>query len=105
MAGKILIADDDGALRALLVHVVRRAGFEAVEAADGNMVLLRLAQRGVALALLDAVMPEKEGIETLLEIRRSHPHLPVVVMSGGGRAEAGDPLSLAMSCGATAVAS
>lgn len=70
-----------------------------------DMILPRMMQSIAAagdydLVLMDLIMPDKEGIETILELRRKKPHLKIVAMSGGGRVHGYDPLKLAHECGA-----
>jgi DNA-binding response OmpR family regulator len=79
----ILVVDDEESMRNLLCRTLRRAGHENVDlAADGQEALEKLAGSDFALVILDVVMPRLGGIETLMEIRRTHPSLEVIVVSG-----------------------
>jgi PAS domain S-box-containing protein len=79
---KILVVDDDAEVRRFLSRELTVAGYQVAEAANGHEALDRLREVPIALALIDLVMPEKEGIETIREVSRLHPGLPMVAMSG-----------------------
>jgi DNA-binding response OmpR family regulator len=105
---RILVIEDQEMLRATIRMVLEGAGHQidvAVDGADG----LRQARRShFALVLCDVFMPNKDGIATLTELRRTDASVPVIMMSGGSprRLRAGDPddmdyLQLAEQLGAT----
>lgn len=79
---KILIIDDDPGTRRMVSRILRRAGHEVVEAQDGIEGTLRFAADHPDLVITDIVMPGKEGIETILDLRRQSPSLPILVISG-----------------------
>ncbi len=85
----VLVVDDEAALRRLQRKNLERADFEVLEACDGDEALRVLEDEVVDIVLIDLVMPNKEGLETLSEIGKRWPKLPVVTMSGGGRGGAG----------------
>lgn len=101
MKPRILLVEDESALRELLEAVLRRAGFRVSAAANGREAMAILGENEVALVITDIVMPEQEGIETILRIRRVQPHLPIIAMSGGGHVEPAQYLSIAKTAGAT----
>jgi DNA-binding NtrC family response regulator len=80
----VLVIDDEQDVRELTAKMVQRAGLESLEAGGGRagLALLREPACEIDLVLLDLTMPGFGGEETLAEIRRSHPQLPVVLMSG-----------------------
>ena len=80
---RILLVDDDDALRSVLRRALERAGYMVFEAADGRAALRVIAEGPVALVITDLVMPDMEGLELIRSLRRSHPVLPVIVISGG----------------------
>jgi CheY-like chemotaxis protein len=82
---RILLVDDDSAVRALLRFWLEDAGFEVLEAANGGEALADLKKAD--LLLTDIIMPEKEGVELIREARRSRPALPIIAMSGSSFAE------------------
>ena len=100
---RILIVDDDPICRAIAGEALSAAGHDCREADDGDVALARLATESVDLVLTDLLMPNKEGIETIMEIRRRWPAIRIVAMSGGsGRAEPDRLLRMAASLGADA---
>jgi DNA-binding response OmpR family regulator len=104
MNKSILIVDDDRQLRLMLRHILSREGFEVSEAADGFGAIQNIMSAGrYDVVLMDIIMPDKEGIETILEIRKKKPQQKIIAMSGGGRMRDYDPLKLARDCGANFV--
>ena len=81
---KILIGEDELEVRAYLEMAVKCLGYSVEMAQDGDEVLSCLQAPGSApdVVLLDLMMPNRDGIETLKEIRRVHGSLPVIVVSG-----------------------
>ena len=96
----ILLINDDIPLRTALKRALRFAGFEVLEAGHGREGLIHLAAHPVHLVLTDILMPEMEGVETILHLRRQRPDLRIIAMSGGSRFDAGVCLQLAKSSGA-----
>lgn len=86
-SGRILIVDDEAEIRKLLRQFLEAAGYTVVEAPDGRRAVSAVDAGGVALVITDLVMPEKEGIETIREMRQRHPEVKIIAMSGafGGR--------------------
>src|SRR5688572_234064 len=82
---RILVIDDDEQVRALLYEILDRAGFKVVEATNGVEGLKLYRAQPADLVITDLIMPEKEGVETILELRREFPDVRVVAISGGGR--------------------
>jgi hypothetical protein len=85
--GRILVVDDEVEIRRLLCQFLVGAGYEVSESSDGRQAVAEVDAGGVALVITDLVMPEQEGIETIREMRRRHPAVKIVAMSGafGGR--------------------
>ncbi len=79
---RILIVDDDSSIRALTVGILRRAGYETVEAEDGEAVLDLLDQdQRFSLIISDIYMPRMTGISLLKELQKCCPHIPVIISS------------------------
>lgn len=98
---RILLVDDDESLRKMLRITLAKMGYHVIEAANGNEAL-RLCQVEIPdLVLTDLIMPEKEGLETITELRRLYPGLKIIAMSGGGRGSAVDYLKFAAKMGAS----
>ena len=98
---RILLVDDDAGIRDLLEAVLTEAGFEVIAAADGDEAL-RLWRKlnGADLAIVDMLMPHKDGIETIIELKTHSPAVPIIAMSGGGRNMGLDILGNAKTLGA-----
>lgn len=96
----ILLVEDDIQLRSMLKIVLDRAGHEVQEAGNGKEALELYSTSPSDLIVTDLVMPDKEGLETILEFRRSYPNVKIIAMSGGGRTGAQNYLELAKKFGA-----
>jgi CheY-like chemotaxis protein len=96
----VLIVDDDKLVLAMFKIAFEGSGYTVVLAENGNMALSQLENRPIDLVLLDILMPEKEGLETLLEARERFPDVPIFAMSGGGRVGKHDFLAVAKKFGA-----
>ncbi len=97
----ILLVEDDEQLRPLLRLVLERGGHQVQEAGNGKEALEIYLRHPADLVLTDLVMPDKEGLETILELRRIYPDVKIIAMSGGGRTGGGKSyLELARKFGA-----
>jgi two-component system OmpR family response regulator len=81
VVAEILVVDDEPSIRSLLGETLRIAGFNPAMASDGKSALEDIRMRNFDLILLDINMPRISGFETLKEIRRIQPDLPVIVLS------------------------
>ena len=99
---RVLVADDDELIREIVHRTLTAAGHEVVEASDGRSCEEQIERRLPDLVIIDIVMPEKEGIEVIADIRGRHPKLKILAISGGGRASGDDFLALAKRFGANA---
>jgi len=99
MAAILVIEDDD--LHALfLKQKLERSGYSVTLAANGMEGLRQYQQHGADLIITDLIMPEKEGIETIQELVRLNPNLPIIAISGGGRNQPDAYLEIASKLGA-----
>ena len=97
---RILIIDDDVAVRTTVRHLLERAGYQIVEAGDGREGSRMLD--GVDLVITDLLMPEVDGVDLLGMIRREGRTVPVIAMSGGGKVDSKSYLDVARALGAFA---
>jgi DNA-binding response OmpR family regulator len=98
---RILVVDDNAAMRRSLGEILTRAGHEVIQAADGAEAFRISRDADVHLVILDLFMPVKDGIETLRELRKRAPGVPIIAISGGGADESGvDLLKAAVLLGA-----
>lgn len=81
----ILIIDDDPQMRRVVLRILATAGHEVIEAKDGKEGLALFQARHPSLVVTDLLMPEKEGIETIRELRNASATLPILAISGGGQ--------------------
>ena len=79
---RILVIDDEPQVRRLIRQMLSRAGHEVAEAADGAEGLESIRVQAPDVIITDILMPNKEGIETIREVRREVPTLPILVISG-----------------------
>ena len=81
---RVLVVDDEANMRRVLCKLVRRDGFETVEAANGVAALEILAETEVDVVLTDLKMPQMNGIELLAELRRRRVGIPVILLTAHG---------------------
>jgi DNA-binding NtrC family response regulator len=100
---RVLVIDDDEQVRSILAQFLEHAGHVALTASDGDEGIRVFHRERVDLVVTDIVMPRKEGIETIIELRTIRPDLKIIAMSGGGLAEGAPYLGFARQLGADAV--
>jgi CheY-like chemotaxis protein len=100
---RILLIDDYPDIRLVVRLALCQVGHEVLEAGNGEEGLRLADGGGIDLVLCDLFMPEKDGLETIRELTRDHPGLPVVAMSGGGGDGRLDVLPVARHLGAVAL--
>lgn len=99
MMPSILIIDDDESLRASMRRTLRKEEYTIIEASEGRQGMKQLERSPADLILLDMFMPDKDGLETIMELRRTHPGIRVIAMSGGGFKGTVDVLHIAKKLG------
>src|SRR5262245_48739668 len=88
MAGeRILLVDDEKSIRTTLAAILNEEGYRPVSVGSGPEALTRLGEEVPDLVILDIWLPDMDGIETLAEVKRQWPELPVVMISGHGTTE------------------
>ena len=97
---RILVIDDDEFVNGMIVQLLSEAGYEADGACDGISGLTFLQSKQFDLVVTDIVMPEKEGIETIIAIRNMNKTLPIIAISGGGKIDPQQYLRMAQDFGA-----
>ena len=101
--GKILIIDDEPHILLMLKKMLERAGYEVDLASNGVEGMELFKKESADMVITDIIMPEKEGIETIREMRRLSPKLKIIAMSGGGKISADNYLETAKIFGASKV--
>jgi DNA-binding response OmpR family regulator len=79
-----LVVEDETPIRRGVMDALRAAGYKPIEALDGNAGLAAALQPGLDLVLLDLVLPGRDGMELLAELRRARPTLPVIILTARG---------------------
>lgn len=97
---KILVIDDDPIVRNTIARILNRAGYDLLVAPDGRQGLALFESEYPEVVITDLIMPEKEGIETIREIRGMRPDAKIIAISGGGRLGNTDYLLMAAKFGA-----
>jgi len=97
---KILLVDDDTLVRTSLAYALEDAGHDVVQSGNGDEGLAALKRETFDAVVLDILMPEREGIETIREIRKTWTTLPVLAISGGDKTGWSDFLRMASVLGA-----
>jgi DNA-binding response OmpR family regulator len=100
---RILVIDDDEIMNEMMVQLLSESGYEAEGARDGSHGMTLLDTKPFDLVITDIVMPEKDGLETILAIRGRSPAVPIIAVSGGGRIGPEQYLQLARGFGAAYV--
>ena len=97
---RILVIDDNDHMREILGCMLKRAKYKVSKASDGE-IGLRLQQKNpFDLVITDIVMPNKDGIETILELKENYPDLKVIAISGGDFSVPNHTLETATTVGA-----
>jgi YesN/AraC family two-component response regulator len=98
---KILVIDDEEQIRGLLKRIFQAQGHMVITADNGAVGLKMMAQEPFDLVITDIFMPEKEGMETIIEIKRDFPAVKILAVSGGD-SQGSDYLPMTRSLGADA---
>ena len=96
----IVIVDDDPTIRLIAAELLRPDNHVVLEAEDGDEALKVVGSMAVDLVVLDMLMPNKDGLETILELRRTQPGIRILAISSGGRVGAEQLLRTALMLGA-----
>ena len=97
---RILIIEDEELVRFTLRQILEMAGHAVLEATNGAEGIALQKGSPADLVITDIVMPEKEGVETIIELRRDYPELNIIAISGGGRIGTTEYLDVARKFGA-----
>ena len=98
--GRIMVVEDDKSVRELLREILKRAGHDVMAAGNGKEALSLYKKSPADLIITNILMPEKEGLETIQELRRENPDIKIIAISGGGQIGPADYLEVARRFGA-----
>ena len=97
---RILVVDDEELARFTIREAFAGADYEICEATDGNQAIAKQREQPFDLIIMDIIMPEKEGVETIFELKKEFPNLQIIAMSGGGQISSTSHLGWAKRAGA-----
>jgi CheY-like chemotaxis protein len=81
---RVLVIDDESQIRSMLRLMLERAGYEVEEAPDGMEGIRIYRENPVDLIISDLIMPNKDGIGMMIELKKEFPDIKIIAMSGGG---------------------
>lgn len=84
---KVLVVDDDEHFRVMARAILEPAGFEVLESENVQHCISQLQRHPIDVVLLDMVMPDRDGIEAVQELRERFPGTPIVTISGAEQSE------------------
>ncbi len=96
----ILVVDDEPGIRELLSMMLEAAGHTVITAEDGVQAPKLLAANTVQVIITDLLMPERDGLEFITEVRKKFPGVKIIAMSGGGHIARDSYLRIAKNFGA-----
>ncbi len=99
----VLVVDDDKAVNETIRIILEDGGHEVTTAINGIVACKELEKQTFDLLITDILMPDKDGLEILIEARTQWPDLKIIAISGGGRVWPGTFLNTAKGLGATSV--
>jgi CheY-like chemotaxis protein len=97
---KIIVIDDEPYILLLLKKMLEKEGYQVDMATNGVEGIELYHKHGADLIITDIVMPEKEGLETIINLKAENPSLKVIAISGGGRVDSREYLHSAQLLGA-----
>ena len=81
---KVLVIDDDAAMRRMVVRALSAKGYDVAEAENGQDGLAAMEHANPAVVITDILMPKTEGIETITKAKERFPKTKIIAISGGG---------------------
>jgi DNA-binding response OmpR family regulator len=81
---RILIIDDEPKIRSMLRLMLEREGYEVIEAPDGIEGISAYRKNPADLIITDLIMPNKDGIGMIIDLKKEFPDVKIIAMSGGG---------------------
>lgn len=99
-SSSILVVDDEPGIRELLCLMLESEGYNVTAAQDGLEASKLMAAKPVDIVITDLLMPERDGLEFIAEIRKKFPAVRIIAMSGGGHIARDSYLKIAKNFGA-----
>ncbi len=102
---RVLVIDDEELARFTMREILESAGHEVIEAVDGEQGVQKYRDDPTDIIVTDIIMPKKEGVQLIIELKQDFPDLLIIAVSGGGRTKNFDFLKLAKDFGADKILS
>jgi len=100
---RILVVDDEAPIRGLLRQAFETNHYDVVEASNGSEAVRIFREDEIDLVITDIIMPDKEGLEFIMDLKEIDQDVKIIAMSGGGRLEPHSYLQMASKFGAKKV--
>ena len=100
---RILVIEDEDEIRTMLCQVLEGEGYDVEEASDGMEGVELYRNKPADLIITDMIMPKKEGMETIMDLKLEFPNVKIIAISGGGRVGPEPYLEVAEGLGAERV--
>ncbi|MDA8405439.1 MAG: response regulator [Deltaproteobacteria bacterium] len=100
---RILVVDDEAPIRGLLRQAFENSNYDVVEASNGSDAVRIYRDDEIDLVITDIIMPDKEGLEFIMDLKEIDQDVKIIAMSGGGRLEPHSYLQMASKFGAKKV--
>ena len=97
---KVLVIDDDPGMRRIVRHILELIGYEVKEAPDGKIGEKIYKEEGADLIIMDVVMPEQEGLQTIQALKKNNSDVKIIAISGEGKMGPDEYLAMASKMGA-----
>ncbi|MBN2013239.1 response regulator [candidate division KSB1 bacterium] len=98
---RMLVIEDDVDVREMITKILKDEGYDVAEANNGVEGIKYLKDASeIDCIVTDLIMPEKEGIETIIDVKRDYPNIKILAISGGGKGNAQNYLHIAKAMGA-----
>jgi CheY-like chemotaxis protein len=102
---KILVIDDEADICEMTKLLLERAGHDVASTTDSRLAARMLTEQPFDVVITDMLMPDKDGLEVMADLRRHHPEVRIIASSGGGRVSSDSYLHIARKSGAHALLS
>ena len=100
---QILVIDDEPDILKLISKILEKAGYRVMTAENGRLAEKLFNEHPFDLVITDIVMPQKEGLEIILQLKENSPDTKILAISGGGKIELAEYLDAARAAGAHAI--
>lgn len=96
----VMIVEDETSLREMLKEALEKRRYTVITAADGREAIAKFRPSVINLVITDLLMPEEDGLNVIMSIKKIKPETKIIAISGGGKAGPGSYLMIARKLGA-----